>query len=52
MDTEPFDYTVLPELPSSASEFQRNNRAFEIAKYDNSNAARASSNTALRASWR
>ena len=40
LDTEPFDYTVLPELPASASDFQKNTRAFEIAKYDNSNAAR------------
>ena len=40
LDTEPFDYTVLPELPASATDFQKNNRAFEIAKYDNSHAAR------------
>ena len=49
LDTEQFDYTVLPELPASASDFQKNNRAFEIAKYDNSNAARVKY-TALRAS--
>ena len=40
MDTEPFDYTGLPDLPAMATDVQKNNRAFEIAKYDNSNAAR------------
>ena len=40
LDTEPFDYTGLPDLPAMATDVQKNNRAFEIAKYDNSNAAR------------
>ena len=41
MDTEPFDYSSLPALPSDAAESTKATRALQLAKYDSDNAKMA-----------